>query len=92
MNHQKPLAGEVLEHVRQAGELRHHFLVDQKGDVCIRPSIFNDDGIEVLQPEPDAEDFIPYTEAVEQLQRLAQVRRRQAASMLAAEACLAPPR
>ena len=38
-------------------------LRDRDGDICIRPMLFDDDGIRVVQMRPDPRDFRPRIDA-----------------------------
>lgn len=54
----------------KAHALRHEWITNRNGDVCLRPMHFNSEGIREVRVFPDPCDFVPLTSAIAALEKL----------------------
>jgi hypothetical protein len=53
-----------------AHRLDHEYIVDQDGDVCIRPMHCNNEGVRQVSLYPDPCEFVPLPQAISKLAKL----------------------
>lgn len=54
----------------RAHAVKHEWIEDAEGDICIRPMLFDSEGFRITRHSPDAVEFVSITEAYLKLVRL----------------------